>query len=76
MNEIEKLKERMERLQNIIRINNKNLRKLKPILKSMARQIGYNSSDVKKIIQLFYEFDMDFNESSPPINEDAKGSFI
>ena len=79
MNELEELKKKLKRIQEIIVINNKQIRQLKPILNTIAKQIGYNSSDIKKIIQSLYEnleVDINENDSTAPINDDCKMSFI
>ena len=78
MEELECLKKKIKRLENVIAFNRKQIKALRPILNNIAKQIGCNSSDIKKIIQTLYEnFDVEMEDNkSPPINEDCVGSFI
>jgi len=79
MDELEKLKKKVKRLQNIIALNNKQIRALKPILQTFAKQIGFNSSDIKKIIQSLYEnFNIEEDREKEPLemNPDCRGTYI
>lgn len=67
--------EELLRVEKVVAINNRAIRNLAYILKILAKQIGCNSSDVRKIVQAINKYTHTPIDKKTIIDEDLGGFY-